>query len=153
MSEAPMRRLRDYPAIDELEHRSVLDTNLLAPAAIAHPETGIADAIKSVFGLDLSVFVKWLFDDDGSAREAYAVIPNTEAEVVPFFAELGWDVTDKRGQPLRMLYHYVLPLYAAIRGDAGATLPGAPLAKTEDWAAAMERDARKFRPSASKGSR
>ena len=62
------------------------------------------------------------------------------------FEALGWDVTDKRRKPLRLLPHYALPLALAIRGVAGE-LPfvAEPDHPTTDWGAGLAAEAARFR--------
>ena len=61
------------------------------------------------------------------------------------FEDAGWDVTDKR-RPLRMLGHYALPLWLAIRGVAGQLPFQAPPAeKSDDWASSLAADAKAYR--------
>lgn len=69
-----------------------------------------------------------------------------------FWARLGIDVTDGRGGLLRCLPRFERQLYAAVKG----LLPGARFTpegmgrkaaqSVEDWAAALARDAARFRP-------
>ena len=69
----------------------------------------------------------------------------TRDQVIAFEAE-GWDVTDKRRKPLRMLPLFALPLALAARGVAGA-LPFAaePDHPETDWGAGLKAEAGRFR--------
>jgi len=67
------------------------------------------------------------------------------AQQVFAFEDAGWDVTDKR-RPLRMLGHYALPLWLAIRGVAGQLPFEAPVAEEKDgWASRLAADAKAYR--------
>ena len=69
--------------------------------------------------------------------------PADQAEA--FEAE-GWDVTDKKRKPLRLLPILSLPLWLAVRGVAG-TLPfhAEPDVKETDWGSGLAADAARFR--------
>ena len=58
----------------------------------------------------------------------------------------GWDVTDRRRKPLRMLPLFALPLALAARGVAGA-LPfrAEPDHAETDWGASLKAEAGRFR--------
>jgi hypothetical protein len=61
------------------------------------------------------------------------------------FEDAGWDVTDNKRRPLRMLTHWSLPLWLAVRGVAG-TLPFTPDEPESDtWGGGMAEAARRFR--------
>ena len=65
-------------------------------------------------------------------------------QVIAFEAE-GWDVTDDRRRPLRMLGHFSAPLWLALRGVAG-TLPfQAESTVPEAWVSKLEAEAKRFR--------
>ena len=68
------------------------------------------------------------------------------ADLVEAFETEGWDVTDKRRKPLRMLPILALPLALAARGVAGQ-LPFAaePDHPTTDWGASLKAEAGRFR--------
>ncbi len=60
------------------------------------------------------------------------------------FEDAGWDVTDDKRRPLRVLGHFSGPLWLAVRGVAGS-LPFQPEAQdSEEWIAKLEADAKRF---------
>ncbi len=57
----------------------------------------------------------------------------------------GWDVTDDKRRPLRVLSHFSALLWLALRGVAG-TLPFEAESETpQAWAAMMQAEAKRFR--------
>ncbi|HEX5262875.1 MAG TPA: hypothetical protein VFW13_05075, partial [Phenylobacterium sp.] len=66
------------------------------------------------------------------------------AQVAAFEAE-GWDVTDDKRRPLRVLGHFSQPLWLAVRGVAGS-LPFQPEDNRPDpWGASLAAEAKRFR--------
>lgn len=134
-----LRRLIELPGVDALEYRAILKRDFAAPEARAEfPE--IDACTVALFGLTADAAeaapkpVGW----DGIEQEPPAV------QVAAFEAE-GWDVTDDKRRPLRVLAHFSAPLWLAIRGVAG-TLPFEPEKKEpEAWAAKLEAEAKRFR--------
>lgn len=63
------------------------------------------------------------------------------------FEEQGWDVTDNKRRPLRMLGHFSAPLWLAVRGVAGALPHNAEVEASDDgdWASRLEAEAKRFR--------
>ncbi|MDO9222588.1 MAG: hypothetical protein Q7U20_02635 [Caulobacter sp.] len=135
----PLRRLIDLPGIAELETRALMKPSLAEPEARAEvPE--IDEICRASFGLapDEAEAVALPADWDGIDAKPLA-------QQVFAFEDAGWDVTDKR-RPLRMLGHYALPLWLAIRGVAGQLPFEAPPAeKSDDWAVGMAADAKAYR--------
>ena len=71
-------------------------------------------------------------------------------EQVDVFEAEGWDVTDNRRRPLRMLEHWNVQLWLALRGVSGK-LP-APVMQDDDedavgkaWGSALQAEATRFR--------
>jgi hypothetical protein len=139
-SSAP-RRLIDLPGVDDLELKA-----LMKPAA-AEPENRaefpeIDACSKAIFGL--------------TGAEAEAVETPAEfdpidhlspREMVEAFAAEGWDVTDNKRRPLRMLRQLGPQLWLVIHGVAGE-LPFTPEPEpgaSSDWGANLAADAAKFR--------
>ena len=61
------------------------------------------------------------------------------------FEDAGWDVTDNKRRPLRVLGHFNQQLWLALRGVAGE-LPFQPDdAKPEAWVSALAAEAARFR--------
>jgi hypothetical protein len=77
--------------------------------------------------------------------------------IVRYWHDRGFDVSDGHGEPLRCLDRFSRQLYAATKGLLpGATLTldgsGKRAAQTiEDWAAALEQEAKRFRPGSTRG--
>ncbi len=134
-----LRRLIDLPGIAELETRALMKPSLAEPGAhLDAPE--IDEACKACFGLTIDEADAIALPDDWDDIDG-----KPPAQQVFAFEDAGWDVTDKR-RPLRMLGHYALPLWLAIRNVAGELPFEAPPAEiTGDWAAAMAKDAKAFR--------
>jgi hypothetical protein len=142
MSKTPgaLRRLIDLPGVDPLEYRALLKRDFAEPEArAAFPE--IDACAKALFGLTAD-------EAEGVARpDGWDDIESKApaAQVAAFEAE-GWDVTDDKRRPLRVLGHFSGPLALAMRGVAG-TLPFLPQQpESEDrWASKLEAEAKRFR--------
>ena len=67
-------------------------------------------------------------------------------EQVDKFEDEGWDVTDKRRRPLRMLEHFNVQRWLALRGGAGK-LPFQAVDEDEPtaWASSLQPEASRFR--------
>lgn len=141
---APLRRLIDLPGIDDLEMKALMKPRAADPDE-RHQFPEIAEAIdataQAVFGLTpgAAEAVALPADWDGIER-------GEPADLVEAFAAEGWDVTDARRKPLRMLAHWALPLALAMRGVAGA-LPfhAEPDHPVTDWGAGLKAEATRFR--------
>ena len=134
-----LRRLIDLPGVRDLEFRAVLKRDFAEPEARAEfPE--INSCATALFGLNAD-------DAETVARPAGWNHPEDQAsadQVAAFEAE-GWDVTDDKRRPLRVLGHFSAPLWLALRGVAG-TLPfEAESDAPEAWASKLEAEARRFR--------
>lgn len=134
-----MRRLQDLPGVDDLELKALMKPRLADPDMIdEHPE--IADAVRAAFGI--------------TPDEAEAAVPSgwdnihrlNPLDMADAFEAEGWDVTDKRRKPLRMLPILALPLALAMRGIAG-TLPfvAEPDQPDTDWGSNLKAEASRFR--------
>lgn len=138
MSSQPLRRLADIPAIADLETKALMKPRYAdVDARDNFPE--IDEVSKAVFGLtyDEAEAVErpdgW---DDIDAKAERIQVDAFEAE--------GWDVTDAKRRPLRMLHHFTPQLWLAIRGVAG-TLPFMADTSEEDMASSLAREAARFR--------
>lgn len=134
-----LRRLIDLPGVNDLEYRALLKRDFAEPEARAEfPE--IDACVVALFGLS---------NDAAEATERPAGWDDIEnqspaAQVAAFEAE-GWDVTDDKRRPLRMLGHFSAPLWLAVRGVAG-TLPFQPEStEPEEWMSKLEAEAKRFR--------
>ena len=139
-----MRRLLDLPGIDDLELKALMKPRAADPDE--RPEfPEIAEAIdataRTAFGLtpDEAESVALPADWDAIHRL-------DPADMVEAFAAEGWDVTDGKRKPLRMLRHWALPLALAMRGVAGE-LPFAaePDQPVTDWGSNLKAEASRFR--------
>lgn len=135
-----MRRLIDLPGVDDLELKALMKPRYADPDA------------RDEFP-EIDVLTSALFGLTGDAAEAverpadWGDIHRLEgADLAEAFEALGWDVTDKRRKPLRLMLHYALPLALAIRGLAGE-LPfvADPDHPATDWGAGLAADAARFR--------
>ena len=140
-SKQPLRRLIDLPGVDDLEYKALMKTAYAAPEGRAEfPE--IDECSLALFGLTA---------DQAEAVERPPGWDNVEqkpiAQQVFAFEDEGWDVTDNKRRPLRMLSQFNQQLWLAIRGVAGE-LPFHAEAAPEDgdrWASKMAADAKSFR--------
>ena len=134
-----LRRLIDLPGVDALEYRAILKPDFAEPEARAtHPE--IDACLSALFGLttDEAETAPRPQGWDDIERQSPAV------QVAAFEAE-GWDVTDDKRRPLRVLGHFSGPLWLAIRGVAG-TLPFQPERREpEAWVSKLQAEAKRFR--------
>ena len=141
MTENPhaLRRLIDLPGVKDLEYRAILKREFAEPEARAEfPE--IDACAMALFGL--------------TADEAEAVARprgwddiecKAPAVQVAAFETEGWDVTDDKRRPLRVLGHFAGPLWLAVRMVAG-TLPFQPEgSEPEAWISKLEAEATRFR--------
>lgn len=142
MTQAPLRRLIDLPGLDALEMKALMKPRLADPdSRDEFPE--IAEAAQAAFGLtpDAAEAVARPADWDGIERL-------TGFDRIDAFEAEGWDVTDGKRKPMRMLDHWALPLALAMRGVAGelpfAPEPG-PDERGDDWGSKMAAEAVRFR--------
>jgi hypothetical protein len=139
MTDRPkLRRLLDLPGVADLETKALMNPRLAEPEAReTYPE--IDACLSALFALtgDAAEDARpagW----DGADRK-----PPLE-QALAFEAE-GWDVTDNKRRPLRMLGHFSLPLWLAVRGVAG-TLPFIPDDPEPDaWGGDMAAAAKRFK--------
>ena len=140
MTQPALRRLLDLPGIDDLELKALMKPRAADPDE-RHEFPEIADTARAAFGLtpEEAEAVALPADWDGIERL-------DPADRVEAFAAEGWDVTDARRKPLRMLAHWALPLALAMRGVAGA-LPfhAEPDHTPGDWGAGLKAEAARFR--------
>ena len=142
MTEKPdaPRRLIDLPGVDDLEYRALLKRDFAEPEARGEfPE--IDACVTALFGLTA---------DEAEEIERPQGWDNIEyktpaIQAAAFEAE-GWDVTDDKRRPLRVLGHFSGPMWLALRGVAG-TLPFVPekAQDKEGWVSKLEAEAKRFR--------
>lgn len=135
---APLRRLIDLPGFRDLEFKSVM-----------HPRMTEYDARETYPELDaLSVELFGLTADaaeDAPRPDGWDRIEHkSDREQVSAFEAAGWDVTDDKRKPLRLLSHFNVQLWLALRGVAG-TVPFTPEADPDEGGAALAAEAARFR--------
>jgi hypothetical protein len=141
MSPPALRRLIKLPGVDDLEFQALKKPRMAEPDALAEfPEIG--ECIKANFGLTPEE-AEAAKPGDWDGIDEKAPLRQVEA-----FEAAGWDVTDDRKRPLRLLGHFAPALWLAIRGVAGS-LPAEAWVPEKDtssaWGASMQADATKFR--------
>jgi hypothetical protein len=135
-----LRRLIDLPGVNDLEYRAILKREFAEPEARAEfPQ--IDACTTALFGLTTD-------EAEASPRPAGwdGIEDKPPAEQVAAFEAEGWDVTDNKRRPLRVLGHFSGPLWLALRGVAG-TLPvhWEPEEAPGRWASKLAEEARQFR--------
>ncbi|TAL33103.1 MAG: hypothetical protein EPN98_12115 [Phenylobacterium sp.] len=138
-SKPALRRLIDLPGIADLELKALMKRDFAEPEARAeHPE--IDECATALFGLTAD-------EADAAPRPADWDHIETKPPAAQVFAfeDAGWDVTDDKRRPLRVLGHFCGPLWLAIRGVAG-TLPfQAESDAPEAWVSKLAAEASRFR--------
>ena len=139
INDPKLRRLIDLPGVADLEHKALMKPAYASPEGRAEfPE--IDACSLALFGLTAD-------QAEAAARPADwdDVEHRSLADQVAAFEAAGWDVTDNKRRPLRMLGQFNQQLWLAVRGVAGE-LPFAPEDDApEPWAAALAREAARFR--------
>lgn len=136
-----MRRLVDLPGMAALEKTALMKSDYAdIDARSRYPE--IDETSVAVFGITADEA------DDVERPDGWDRIERKPIrdQVTAFEAE-GWDVTDNR-RPLRMLEHFNVQLWLAIRGVAGTLPAGAPVDEEETssaWGASLSADVKKFK--------
>lgn len=139
-----MRRLADLPGVDALELKALMKPRVADPdLRHEHPEVDAVSVEAFGLSLDEAEAVPLPPDWPDALKDLHRRSP---AELVEAFEAEGWDVTDSRRKPLRVLPLFALPLALAARGVAGA-LPFAPEPDhpTTDWGANLKAEAGRFR--------
>jgi hypothetical protein len=138
MANAPaLRRLIELPGIAELEDKALMKPRYADDDARSQfPE--IDECSKALFGLTAD-------EADEIARpEGWDRIERRPVrDQVDAFEAEGWDVTDAKRRPLRMLGHFNVQLWLAIRGVAGS-VPFQADKEPDDLQASLARDAALF---------
>ncbi len=134
------RTLRDLPGVDALELKALMKPRFADPDMPEGLEE--IDALSvALFGLSLEAAEETERPSDWDRIERLA-----PSDMVELFEAEGWDVTDKKRKPLRLLPHLALPLALAMRGVAGE-LPfvAEPDVKETDWGSNLAAEASRFR--------
>jgi hypothetical protein len=109
-----LRRLIDLPGIAELEEKALMKPRYAdIDARSEFPE--IDACSQALFGLTAD-------EADEVPRPGGwdRIERRTVREQVDAFEAEGWDVTDNKRRPLRMLDHFNVQLWLAVRGVAGS---------------------------------
>ena len=136
---SPLRRLLDLPGVADLEFKAVMKREFAEPDARAEfPE--LDDCSRALFGLTA---------DEAEAVARPAGWDGIETQPMPkqvfAFEDAGWDVTDDKRRPLRILGHFNQQLWHALRGVAGE-LPFHPEEDApERWVSNLAAEAARFR--------
>ena len=113
-----LRRLIDLPGVRELEYKAVLKRDFAdLESRSQYPE--IDDCVTLLFGLTTEEAESIGRPGGWDEIETKSIA----AQVSAFEAE-GWDVTDDKRRPLRMLAHFSGPLWLAGRGGRPALPAG-----------------------------
>ena len=139
----PLRRLLDQPGVADLEHAAVLKP--LPEIGQDRPaDPTIDDCCKALFGLTPDEAEAVERPDDWDWIETKPI-----ARQVVAFEAAGWDVTDNKRRPLRVLVWFSQPLWLAIRGVAGdlpfhAEATPDLAVKSDPWGAQIAAEAARF---------
>ena len=134
-----LRRLIDLPGVNDLEYRAILKREFAEPQARAEfPE--IDACVSALFGLTA---------DEAEAAPRPPGWDDIEckspAAQAAAFEAAGWDVTDDKRRPLRVLGHFSGPLWLAVRGVAGRLPFHAEAGEPDAWVSRLEAEAKRFR--------
>ena len=108
-----LRRLIDMPGVRDLEYKALLKPRMADLDARAEfPE--LDEVARANFGLTADEA------DDVPRPDGWDRIDlKSDREQAAAFEAEGWDVTDDKRRPLRLLGHFSGPLWLAVRGVAG----------------------------------
>ena len=140
MDKPTLRRLLDLPGVADLEYKALMKRDFAEPEARAeYPELDACS--RELFALTA---------DEAEATPRPAGWDNIEnkppRDQADAFEAEGWDVTDDKRRPLRILMHFNQQLWLAVRGVAGE-LPFQPEREETagGWGASLAADAARFR--------
>ena len=108
-----LRRLIDLPGVRDLEYKALLKPRMAdLDARLEFPE--IDEVVRANLGLTADEA------EDVPRPEGWDRIElKSERDQTAAFEREGWDVTDDKRRPLRLLAHFSAPLWLAVRGVAG----------------------------------
>src|SRR6185312_15613033 len=140
MDKPTLCRLLDLPGVADLEYKALMKRDFAEPEARAeYPELDACS--RELFGLTA---------DEAEAAPRPAGWDNIEnkppRDQADAFEAEGWDVTDDKRRPLRILMHFNQQLWLAVRGVAGE-LPFQPEREETagGWGAKLAAEAARFR--------
>ena len=135
-----LRRLIELPGVDALEYKALMKPAYAAPEGrYEYPE--IDECSLALFGITADQA------EETPRPEGWDGIDQQPIPKQVFaFEDAGWDVTDDKRRPLRMLPQFNQQLWLAIRGVAG-TLPfqAEDDHEPDPWGAGMAAEAKAFR--------
>jgi hypothetical protein len=139
-SKPALRRLADLPGVADLEYKALMQRDFVDPdARERYPE--IDELSRALFGLTAE-------EAEATARPPGwdGIERRSAREQADAFEAEGWDVTDDKRRPLRILPLFSHQLWLAVRGVAGE-LPFQPQQEESggDWGASLALDAARFR--------
>jgi hypothetical protein len=135
-----LRTLRDLPGVDDLELKALMKPRFADPD-VPEGRNEIDALSTALFGLSLDAA-----DDMEKPGDWDRIERLSPSDMVEVFEAEGWDVTDKKRKPLRLLPHLALPLALAMRGVAGELPFVAELdVKETDWGSNLAAEASRFR--------
>jgi hypothetical protein len=135
-----LRRLLALPGVADLEYKALMKREFADPEARAeYPE--IDACSRELFGLTAD-------EAEATPRPAGwdGIETRSPREQADVFEAEGWDVTDDKRRPLRVLPHFSQQLWLALRGVAGELPFQAETIETGgDWGKSLAADAARFR--------
>lgn len=135
-----LRRLVDLPGVRDLEFKAVMKREFAeAPARAEHPD--IDEVSRAIFGITADEAAETPRPAGWDGAEDWPVPKQVFA-----FEDAGWDVTDDKRRPLRVLGHFNAQLWLALRGVAGS-LPfePEPPPASDSWGVNLAAEAKRFR--------
>jgi hypothetical protein len=139
MQNAPaLRRLIDLPGVRDLEFQALMKPRVAEPESRAEfPE--IDACSRTNFGLTADEA-----DDIGHPAGWDRIETRSPREQVEAFEAAGWDVTDDKRRPMRMLGQFSHQMWLAIRGVAGQ-LPFQPEETSDALESSLAKEVAAFR--------
>jgi len=137
MPKPVLRRLIDLPGVRDLEGKALMNSRY-ADFDARETISDIDDCSRAIFGLTADEA------DDTPRPEGWDRIERKPVrdQIIAFEAE-GWDVTDDKLRPLRMLEHFNVQLWLAVRGVAGS-LPVVIEEEPDHGKASLEAEVKRF---------
>ena len=135
----PLRRLIDLPGVRDLEYKALLKPRMAdLDARPEFPE--IDEVARANFGLTADEA------DDVPRPDGWDRIDlKSDREQAAAFEAEGWDVTDDKRRPLRLLGHFSGPLWLAVRGVAGQLPFHAEAEPSDRMMSSLAAEAARFR--------